>query len=444
VAHTQTEFIQTITAEVRRRTDDRVADVFASCFENTLGTTLREQPDGTLFMLTGDIPAMWLRDSTAQLTPYLHFAAEHPEIGDMISAVSRRQIEYILLDPYANAFNAAADGSGHSGDDTEQSPWVWERKYEIDSLCYPIQLAHDLWSVTGRTDHLGERFASAARAAIALWRTEQRHEELSPYRFQRHDGPASDTLVREGRGSLTAPTGMTWAAFRPSDDACELGYNVPGNMFAAVALTQLEELATAVLGAPDLAAEAAALRDEIVEGIAGHAVVTTGLDGTGERVYAYEVDGLGGIVLMDDANVPSLLSLPLIGWCAPDDALYTSTRAFVLSEANPTFWTGVLPSGTPSRGIGSPHTPAQQIWPIALCVEALTTPDAAEKQRILYLLVEADAGTGLMHESFHVDDPARFTRPWFSWANAMFCELVLDIVGMRRLVRTPIATGTRA
>lgn len=445
MAHTQTEFIRTIAAEVRRRTDDaRVADVFASCFENTLGTTLRKQPDGTLFMLTGDIPAMWLRDSSAQLAPYLHFAAEHPAIGDMIAAVSRRQVEYILLDPYANAFNAAADGAGHSGDDTDQSPWVWERKYEIDSLCYPIQLAHDLWVVTGRTDHIGERFAAAARATIALWRTEQRHEELSPYRFQRHVGPASDTLVREGRGSLTAPTGMTWAAFRPSDDACELGYNVPGNMFAAVALAQLEELAAQVLDDPGLASDAAALRSEIARGIAAHAVVAPGPDTAGEAIYAYEVDGLGGVVLMDDANVPSLLSLPLIGWCAPDDPLYLATRAFVLSEANPTFWTGVLPSGTPSRGVGSPHTPRRQIWPIALCVEALTTRDAAEKQRILSLLIEADAGTGLMHESFHVDDPTRFTRPWFSWANAMFCETVLDVTGLRRLVRTPIATGTRA
>lgn len=434
MAHTHPAFISSVVDRVRERVDPRTADVFARCFENTLGTTLSEMPDGTLFMLTGDIPAMWLRDSTAQLTPYLHFAAEDATVADMIAAVSRRQIEYVRLDPYANAFNAEPNGNGHQSDRTEQSPWVWERKYEVDSLCYPIQLAHDLWAATGRTDHLGEAFADAARRIIALWRVEQDHEGRSPYRFQRFDCPPSDTLVREGRGAETVPTGLTWSAFRPSDDACTYGYNIPGNMFAAVELGHIEAIATEVLGDDDLASDARRLRADIEQAIAEHAVV----DGDGDdRIYAYEIDGRGGVLRTDDANVPSLLSLPLIGWCADDDPLYLATRRFLLSPANPTFVSGRLATGTEARGIGSPHTPDGHIWPIALCVEALTSADHAEKERILALLLETDAGTGLMHESFLATDPEVFTRPWFSWANAMFCELVLDVAGLRTLARRP-------
>lgn len=441
MAHTHSAFIQSVVDRVGARTDATTTAMFARCFENTLGTTFREMPDGTLFLLTGDIPAMWLRDSTAQLGPYLHFAAEDDGIAAMIEAVSRRQIEFVLLDPYANAFNAEANGAGHQSDLTDQSPWVWERKYEVDSLCYPIQLAYDLWQLTGRTAHLGDAFARAARVIIDLWRTEQHHEERSPYRFQRIDGPPTDTLVRDGRGSETAPTGLTWSAFRPSDDACTHGYNVPGNMFAAVELQHIKAIAIEVLGDTELAASARALRDDITRAVEAHTVVTTESHG---EVYAYEVDGRGGILLLDDANVPSLLSLPLVGWCQTDDPLYLATRRFILSSANPTYVSGALASGTDSSGLGSPHTPAGHVWPIGLCIEALTTDDPAEKDRIRRLLLETDAGTGLMHESFLVTDPEVYTRPWFSWANAMFCELVLDITGLRTLRRAPLTEARPA
>ncbi|MFS0713535.1 glycoside hydrolase family 125 protein [Microbacterium sp. 2P01SA-2] len=441
MAHVHSAFIRSVSDRVRERLDDEVADTFERCFENTLGTTLTAMPDGTLFMLTGDIPAMWLRDSTAQLAPYLHFAAEDTAISDMIAAVSRRQIAFVLIDPYANAFNAAANGNGHQDDLTDGSPWVWERKYEVDSLCYPIQLAHDLWTVSGRTDHLGADFAEAARRIIELWRVEQDHESASPYRFQRFDCPSSDTLVRDGRGPETVPTGMTWSAFRPSDDACAYGYNVPGNMFAAVELGHIAEIAESVLADPELARTARDLRDDIERGVAAHGLV---VDSEHGELYAYEVDGRGGTLLLDDANVPSLLSLPLIGWCRPDDDRYLATRRFILSDANPTFVRGVLPDGGDVRGLGSPHTPAGHIWPIGLCIEGLTTSDEEERSRILRLLLDTDAGTGLMHESFLATDPQTFTREWFSWANAMFCEFVLDLAGLRVLTRGAVAGARRS
>jgi meiotically up-regulated gene 157 (Mug157) protein len=427
------DLVREVTETVAQRTDERTTAVFRRCFADTLEATMTPLPDGTVFVLTGDIPAMWLRDSTTQLAPYLHFADEHPALADLLVAINRRQLDDIAHDPYANAFNAEPNGAGHQADITDSSPRIWERKYEIDSLCFPLRLASDIHRVTGRTDHLDARFVDGVRRVIELWRTEQDHENRSTYRFERHDAPSTDTLVREGRGSLTAPTGMSWSAFRPSDDACAFGYNVPGNAFAASVLRDVEHLAIDVLDDTELAAEAASLREEIEEGIRAHGVTETASHGA---IYAYEVDGLGGRLLMDDANVPSLLSLPLIGWCASDDPLYLATRAFILSPENPTFF-----AGTAAYGLGSPHTPEEYIWPIGLAIEGLTSTDVDEKRRIIDTLLRTDAGTGVMHESFHKDDPSLFTRPWFSWANAMFCELVLDVAGLRTLDRDPAAVG---
>jgi len=300
---------------------------------------------------------------------------------------------------------------------------VWERKYEIDSLCFPLELAHRLWRITGRTDVIDERFKAAAEAIIAVWTVEQDHENRSAYRFQRHDDVPTDTLVREGRGRLTRPTGMSWSAFRPSDDATELGFNVPGNMFASVVLGYLQEIATEVLRDEPLADRAKALKADIDDGIAQHGTVEHAVHG---RLYAYEVDGMGGSLLIDDANMPSLLSIPLTGYAAADDPTYLATRRLLLSDDNPYYY-----RGEHAAGIGSPHTPPNQVWPIALAVQGLTSTSAEERQQLLELLRDTTGGTGQMHESFHVDDPTVFTREWFSWANAMFCELALVHAGIR-------------
>ena len=410
----------------------RAGFVFERCFRNTLDTTIVDLDDGTSFMVTGDIPAMWLRDSAAQLAPYLHFARHDAALAGTIDRVVRRQLRFMLLDPYANAFNATPSGAGHHDDLTPMSDWVWERKYEVDSLCYPLLLAYDLWAVTGRTGHVDETFRAAARLVLDLWRTEQDHDLHSPYRFQRPGGVASETLRRDGLGAPTARTGLTWSGFRPSDDAVELGFNVPGNAFAVVACRAVARLARLV-GDGELARDALDLAVEIDGAIREHGVVTAP---DGGPVLAYEVDGTGKALLMDDANVPSLLSLPLIGWCTPDDPLYLATRALVLSDANPYY-----ARGAHAAGVGSPHTPPGRVWPIALAVQGLTTSDASERADLLATLVATDAGTGLMHESFDPDDPGRYSREWFSWANAMFCELALDVTGLRTYRRAEHLAG---
>lgn len=416
--------LATVTAEVAKAFDgdERVAETFSRIMTDNLASVAERLDDGTTFVLTGDIPAMWLRDSGAQVRPYLVLAAEDPVLTEVLVGVLRRQLEFIVLDPYANAFKRGPEPSWHADDRTEMGPQIWERKYEIDSLCFPLDLGHLLWRVTGRADVVDERYAAAAEATLDLWELEQDHAR-STYRFERLDCPPTDTLTSGGRGTPVGWTGMSWSAFRPSDDACTHHYNVPGNMFAHAVLGRLGELAAAGLLDEGLGRRAAVLRVRIGEGIETHGRVTLP---DGGEVYAYEVDGLGSQLVMDDANMPSLLSAPLSGYLDADDPRYLATREVLLSDQNPYYYAGAA-----AQGIGSPHTPEGYVWPIALAVQGLTSPDEGEKRRIVALLCDTTGGTGLMHEGFHCDDPDRFTREWFSWANAMFCELVLDVAGRR-------------
>lgn len=395
---------------------------FNAAFANTLLTTVKRHEDGTTFLLTGDIPAMWLRDSTAQVRPYLVIAKEDEDLAAMISGLVKKQFFYINIDPYANAFNEADNGAGHQDDHTEMNGWIWERKYEIDSLCYPVQLAYLLYKNTGRTDQFNEDFVAGVKKILQVFTTEQDHNQ-SPYTFVRDTWREEDTLINEGRGAEVAPCGMTWSGFRPSDDRCIYGYLVPSNMFAVVALGYIEEIFTKVLSDSEIVATASKLKAEIEAGIEAHGRTT---NAAGEDIYAYEVDGLGNATIQDDSNVPNLISAPYLGYGDIHDERYLRTRKTLLSKENPFYY-----EGTFAKGIGSSHTPENYVWPIAMAMEGMTTVDKAEKERILNQLVATDAGTHLMHEGFDVEDPNQYTREWFSWANMMFCELVMDYFDIR-------------
>ncbi|WP_286229958.1 glycoside hydrolase family 125 protein [Neobacillus mesonae] len=401
--------------------DEKLQQMFEQCFVNTYTTTLKKQEDGKTFVITGDIPAMWLRDSAAQVRPYLLAAEEDAEMADLLEGVIRQQFDFILHDPYANAFNASANGKGHQTDRTEMTPHIWERKYEIDSLCYPIQLAYLFWKSTGRTAFIEETFQETIETILRVWRTEQDHETNSPYRFERSDCRQSDTLIRDGKGGRVVPTGMTWSAFRPSDDACTYGYLVPANMFAVVVLGYAAEMSEQVLNNASLKEECLKLRSEIQKGIEQFAKFDHPIHGD---MYVYETDGEGRVNLMDDANVPSLLAAPYLGYLPYGDATYTNTRQFLLSRDNPYYYEGKY-----ANGIGSPHTPDHYIWHIALAIQGMTTTDEAEKQQILAYFKNTDGGTGYMHEGFDADCPEEFTRDWFAWANTMFSEFVLSLTG---------------
>ena len=381
--------------------------------------TLSRSGDGSVFVITGDIPAMWLRDSTWQIRPLLA-SANDPEVAQLIADVSKRQIEYVLIDPYANAFNPTPDGSCWHQDFPDQSPWVFERKFELDSLAAVLDLALRLYLETGYSDHFTERFKDAVVVILNLLEREQNHEP-SAYRFKRDGARDYDFLSHDGYGSPVVYTGMVWSGFRPSDDACKFGYLIPANAHMANVLAQLAELPDEVF--PDEASKERALKisNEIKAGIEKYGLV----EFEGKQIFAYECDGLGNYLLQDDANIPSLLSLPYLGVCSESDSIYLNTRDFILSSKNPYFY-----SGRVLTGLGSQHTPENQVWPLGIAMQGITSTSAAEIEACIQLLENSHAGTNQMHESVGKDDPSIFTRAWFSWADMTFYHLLLKSVNL--------------
>lgn len=402
--------------------DEKIYKLYENGLKNTYETTLKPKSDGKTFVITGDIPAMWLRDSAAQVRTLLLFTKEDLYLYDLIAGVVKQQVEQIKIDPYANAFNDGATGEGHQDDVTQMKPELWERKYEIDSLCYPVQLAYLLWKNSGKTLHFDGGFRETCYTIIETFRTEQYHAEKSTYKFERdedeEDRVVYETLQYEGKGTPIKYTGMTWSGFRPSDDACSYGYLVPANMFAVVILRYMAEIAENVYEDDKLKNMALCIANEIDEGIKKHAIIKHKIYGD---VYAYEVDGLGNYVLMDDANVPSLLSIPYLGYADINDEIYQNTRRMILSKCNPFYFEGDV-----LKGIGSPHTPKNYVWPIALAIQGMTSIDKDESDEIFEMFKVIDADTNLMHEGVFVDNPNVYTRPWFSWANSLFAEYILS------------------
>ena len=398
--------------------DEHMRRTFENCYVSTAKTTTKFLENGEAYVFTGDIAAMWLRDSSAQVVHYLPFLKEYPILKDMVKGLIARQAKYIHIDPYANAFNEEANGNCWEKDITEYNPWNWERKYEIDSLCYPVWLMEQYVKNTGEADIFTPEVKTAFRDILDVWKREQHHEE-SAYSFIRVNCPPSDTLSCEGKGEPVGYTGMTWSGFRPSDDACKYGYLIPSNMFASVVLGYMEKFLREQYQDEAMAEEAAALKAQIEEGIQKYGVVEDEVYG---KMYAYETDGLGNYNLMDDANVPSLLSLPWLAYCDKDDPIYKNTRDFVLSKKNPYYY-----EGSCAKGIGSPHTPDQYIWHIALTMQGLTSDDSQEREELLKTLLATDAGCEVMHEGFHCVIPEAFTREWFAWANSLFALFALSM-----------------
>lgn len=394
----------------------KLRQLYKNCYANTMRTALRKCEDGTYFVLTGDIPAMWLRDSAAQVTHYIQLAKD-PEMGKIVEGVIRRQLMYVEIDPYANAFNQEPNGWGHTTDLPKNGPWVFERKYEVDSLCYPIRLLYLYWKETGDTSLIKEKLETIARIIVNQWQTEQHHFEKSAYKFFRENPPVSwDTINNDGMGNPVTYTGMTWSGFRPSDDACEYGYLTASEMFAVVVLGYMSEMLEEVCNNIELAQTCKKLQKEIDDGIQKYCVVEHEKYG---KIYACETDGMGHYSMIDDANVPSLLSIPYIGYEHADSEVYQNTRKFLLSSENPFYFEGKY-----AKGIGSRHTPENYVWHISLAMQGLTSIDDNEKRELLGMFQTCDADTGYMHEGFDVNNPKAYTREWFTWPDSLFAEFV--------------------
>jgi meiotically up-regulated gene 157 (Mug157) protein len=416
------EAVEARVAEVRKSiSDPELAWLFENCFPNTLDTTVRTgrrdgKPD--TFVITGDINAMWLRDSTAQVWPYLPLAKEDRALKTLLAGVINRQTRCILIDPYANAFNDGPTGGPWGNDLTRMRPELHERKWEIDSLCYTVRLSHGYWKTTGDTSPFDSDWQNATALIVKTFREQQRLENRGPYTFQRVTPNPTDSLPQRGYGNPARPCGLIHSGFRPSDDACIFPFLIPSNLFAVTTLEQLREIYAAELPNKLFARDCQQLADQVRDAIRTYARAQR----KGGEVYAYEVDGFGNQLFMDDANVPNLLSLPYLGCCAADDPVYVRTRTWVLSDDNPYFF-----RGTAGEGLGGPHSGLDMIWPLGIIMRALTSRSEPEVVRCLTMLKQTHAGTGFMHESFSKDDAKKYTRSWFAWANTLFGEFILTL-----------------
>ncbi len=410
----------------RRIADRRLASMFEQCFPNTLDTTVFFDNQSSLpdtFIITGDIDAMWLRDSSSQVWPYLRFAKQDPRLQAMLQGVVRRHAKSILIDPYANAFMRPTEDAPLSWarkDDTTMLPGVAERKWEVDSLCHVVRFAYGYWRNTGDSTPFDATWKASAWKIVETFREQQRKNGLGPYKFQRSSRVPTDTLPLGGYGNPARPNGLIFSMFRPSDDACIYPLFIPANLFAVQALANLSELAHKVAQDEQLAKACDDMRREVQSALAQCGTVQHSTLGT---IWAYEVDGYGNALMMDDAGIPSLLSLPYLGCCPSNDPLYQRTRRFVLSPDNPYFV-----AGSAGKGVGSPHAGLSNIWPMGIIVQAMTSEDDREIVQCLRWLRDTTAGTGFIHESFNKDDPSHFTRRWFAWANTLFGELILTLM----------------
>ena len=405
-----------------------LAWMFENCFPNTLDTTVhfRKQngkPD--TFVYTGDIHAMWLRDSGAQVWPYVQLSNDDAKLKEMLEGVIRRQFLCINIDPYANAFNDGPVGGDWQSDMTDMKKELHERKWEIDSLCYPIRLAYHYWQVTGDFSIFDEVWLEAITNVLKTFKDQQRKSGVGPYKFQRRTERQLDTLNNNGNGAPVKPVGLIVSSFRPSDDATTLQFLVPSNFFAVTSLRKAADILSNVNKNDALANECKALADEVETALKKYATYNHPKFGT---IYAFEVDGFGNHLLMDDANVPSLLAMPYLGDVDINDPIYQNTRRFVWSDSNPYFF-----KGTAGEGIGGPHVAYDMVWPMSIMMKAFTSQDDDEIKDCVRMLMTTDAGTGFMHESFHKDNPKNFTRAWFAWQNTLFGELIIKLVNDGKL-----------
>lgn len=408
--------------------DEEIAWIFENCFPNTLDTTIDfEIIDGKpdTFVITGDIDAMWLRDSTAQVWPYMPLISKDKKLKQLVKGLINRQVKCVLLDPYANAFYKDKTKISHwKSDQAQMLPGIHERKWEIDSLCYVIRLANEYYTITNDATIFDEDWDKAMRLIVKTFKTEQRINHESDYVFSRETTSVIDSPPFGGTGRPAKPNGLICSMFRPSDDSTLYPYLIPSNIFAVLSLRQLNQIYKEVLSDNLFATECDYLANEVEMAVNEFAVSEHLNFG---KIYAYEIDGFGNKLFMDDANVPSLMSLAYLGAHKSTDELYANTRRFLLSDNNPYFLKGKY-----AEGQASPHTGKSKIWPMGIILRAMTSNDNVEIMKCLKMLKATHANTGFMHEGFNKDNPEDYSRDWFAWANTLFGELILKIYNENR------------
>lgn len=441
-----------------RMVDKDLARIFENAFPNTLDTTVRWHVDGTekkppkpkghhgsrsigkwegaqSFIVTGDINAEWLRDSTSQLAGYQALAKEDEKIKKLILGAINTQAEYVIESPYCNAFQPpppsrlahSGNGQGDTVHPLFEPSFVFECKYELDSLAHFLALGNQFYNHTQSTAFLTPRWLTALDTVLKVldkqseptFDTDTGRFRKTEYRFRRNTDAGTETLNLGGVGNpLNGRTGLVRSAFRPSDDATIFGFFIPANAMMAVELKRASQMLRTA-GKTDLANTLQKRGESLEKAVWEHGVVKHKKFGD---VFAFEVDGFGSALLMDDANVPSLLALPLLGFLDASDKTYQNTRKMILcKEGNPYYL-----HGRAFKGIGGPHIGLQNAWPMSLLVQALTSNDDDEIMQSVHMVRNASR-LGLVHESIFVDSLSEYTRSWFAWANSVFAQTMLDL-----------------
>jgi meiotically up-regulated gene 157 (Mug157) protein len=397
--------------------DEDIRRMFMQCLPNTLDTTVYHSeheghPD--TFVVTGDIPAMWLRDSVNQVWPYLRYIKKDEEMKKLFIGLLHRQTICINSDPYANAFSREIH---------DHKVEVFERKYELDSFGAFYRLSFGYYAETKDTSPFNDLWLQAINKTLAIINTEQNtldkqnHELL--YHFTTPSGHLHPAIRLKGYGYPGKHCGLSRCVFRPSDDETVFPYLIPANAMVVVYLRKLLPLFEEI-SADETAKLAAKLAGQIDAGIKDYGIVEHKKYG---KIYAYEVDGYGSSCIMDDPNIPSLLSLPYLDYCSNTDTIYQNTRKLILSR-----WNSFFAKGEVACGLTSPHVGVcDHFWPMATIMQALTSDDDKEIIECLQTLKHTHAGTFFMHESVNVDNEHSFTRHWFAWVNSLFGELILKI-----------------
>ena len=414
------EAIKFIKSEI---SDPQLSWIFENCYPNTLDTTVDyEVIDGKpdTFIITGDIDAMWLRDSTAQVWPYLPLVKKDKKIKNLIKGLINRQAKCVIRDPYANSFyKDLTKVSAHNKDIPTPIAGVHEQKWEVDSLCYVIRLSYNYYKLTNDKSIFDDTWIKSSKLIYETFLTEQRKDGKSPYKFIRNGTAMVDAPLFSGTGRPFKPNGLICSMFRPSDDATMYPFLIPSNIFASISMNQLSQIYEEQKIDDKFSEKCLLMSEEIDNAIKKYAIKEH-LDFG--KIYSYEIDGFGNNLYMDDANVPSLMSLAYLDSKFKDDKIYLNTRKFLLSENNPYFL-----KGKAAEGQASPHTGKDKIWPMGIILRAMTSKDDDEIKKCLKMLVNTHAGTGFMHEAFDKDNPNNYFRSWFAWANTLFGELIIKI-----------------
>ncbi|KAH8731642.1 hypothetical protein GQ44DRAFT_699030 [Phaeosphaeriaceae sp. PMI808] len=423
--------------------------LFQNAYPNTLDTAIKwkgysadNSAEELTFIITGDIDAMWLRDSSNQMQSYLpllNASNEANSIASLYRGVINLQARYLLTSPYCNSFQAPVESgikaapNGAANQDTVFPAYsnnsVFECKYELDSLAAFLQISADYYNATGDFEFFRKfKWIQAVEAvlkvaqdmALATYGNDGAVLQ-SPYTFTRSTTRATETFANDGIGNPVANgTGLIRSGFRPSDDSTIFQFYIPSNMmFSAYLASTAKIMGQLNTGnSASLAQRMLTLSSSLRDAIETHGTVNHPKYG---KIYAFEVDGFGSSNIMDDANIPSLLSAPFLGYRISPET-YANTRSLVLSASNSYFMRGPV-----INAIGGPHQGPGMAWPMASIMRILTSDNDAEIVNELRQIVSSTDGLGLIHESINSFNASKWTRQWFSWANGLFGQMILDL-----------------